>query len=57
MLLGTEGLALLRLAAMDDAAACDARVGEMRTLLDRYDGELAAPLATPEYTVDAGYEL
>ena len=57
MLLGTEGLALLRLAAMDDAAACDARVGEMRTLLDRYDGELAAPLATPNTMSMPGYEL
>lgn len=56
MLLGTEGLALLRLAATDDAAAREARVAEMRTLLAR-DDDLARPLDTPEYDVDAGYGL
>ena len=37
MLLGTEGLALLRLAGTDDAAARAARVAEIRDLAARYD--------------------
>ena len=57
MLLGTEGLALLRLAGTDDAAARDARVAEIRSLVERYDAELSAPLGTPEYDLAAGYEL
>ena len=57
MLLGTEGLALLRLAATDDEAARAARVAEIRGLLARYDAELAAPLGTPEYDLIAGYRL
>jgi SAM-dependent methyltransferase len=57
MLLGTEGLALLRLAATDDAAARDARVAEIRSLVARYDAELSAPLGTPEYGLQAGYRL
>lgn len=57
MLLGTEGLALLRLATTDDAAARDARVAEIRALLARFDADLAAPLDMAEYGVDAGYEL
>jgi hypothetical protein len=57
MLLGTEGLALLRLAATDDAAARDARVAEIRSLVARYDAELSAPLGTPEYGFQAGYRL
>ncbi len=56
MLLATEGLALLRLAATDDVAAREARVAEMRTLLAR-DDDLARPLDTPEYDVAAGYGL
>jgi hypothetical protein len=44
VLLGTEGLALLRLAATDDAAARDARVAEIHSLVTRYDAELSAPL-------------
>lgn len=56
MLLATEGLALLRLAGTDDAAARAARVAEMRTLLAR-DDDLDRPLDTPEYDVDAGYGL
>ena len=57
MLLGTEGLALLRLAATDNAAARNARVAEIRALLEHYDADLAAPLDTAEYGVDAGYAL
>lgn len=57
MLLGTEGLALLRLSATDDAEARDARVAEIRTLLARYDAELAAPLSAPEYDLRQGYAL
>ena len=56
LLLGTEGLALLRLAFNGDDAARRARVSEVRSLLqDLDDAELAAPLAAPEYDVDAGY--
>ena len=54
MLLGTEGLALLRLA---DAAARAARVAEIRSLLDQYDAELSAPLGTPEFDLAEGYRL
>src|SRR4051794_3724411 len=57
MLLGTEGLALLRLAGPDDAEAREARVAEMRALLARGDADLARPLDTPEYDIDAGYGL
>jgi len=59
LLLGTEGLALLRLAFADDAAARRARVNEMRSLLERLDDapELAAPPAAPEYDLDDGYAL
>jgi SAM-dependent methyltransferase len=57
MLLGTEGLALLRLSAADDAPARDARVAEIRTLLARYDAEFAAPLSAPEYDLRQGYAL
>jgi SAM-dependent methyltransferase len=57
MLLGTEGLALLRLAATDDATACDARVAEIWSLLQRYEPDLADRLGKPEYSVEAGYEL
>jgi SAM-dependent methyltransferase len=58
LLLGTEGLALLRLAFGDDAEARRARVSEIRDLLQRLEGEpaLAAPLA-PEYDLTQGYEL
>lgn len=57
MLLGIEGLALLRLAFTDDAEARRARVGEIRSLLLGYDDEsdLAAPLAAPEYDRSEGY--
>ena len=59
LLLGIEGLALLRLAFGDDAEARRARVREMRGLLDRLDSEpeLAAPLAAPEYDMAEGYAL
>ena len=57
MLLGTEGLALLRLATGDDSAAREARVSEIRDLVGRYDAELAAPLGTPEYGLAEGYRL
>jgi hypothetical protein len=51
LLLGIEGLALLRLAFGDDADARRARVREIRDLLQRLDEEpeLAAPLDAPEY--------
>jgi SAM-dependent methyltransferase len=55
ILLGTEGLALLRLAAAGDAAARAARVTEIRDLLARWDAGLAAPLGTPEYDLAEGY--
>jgi ubiquinone/menaquinone biosynthesis C-methylase UbiE len=57
MLLGTEGLALLRLAFGNDPAAREARVAEIRDLLVRYDHDLASPLAAPEYDLDQGYDL
>jgi ubiquinone/menaquinone biosynthesis C-methylase UbiE len=58
LLLGTEGLALLRLAFTSDPATRDARVQEMRSLLARMDeSELAAPLAAPEYDLANGYAL
>ncbi|MFO1047284.1 MAG: methyltransferase domain-containing protein [Geminicoccaceae bacterium] len=57
MLLGTEGLALLRLAGTEDVAGRAARVAEIRDLVTRYDAELAAPLGTPEYGLAEGYRL
>lgn len=57
MLLGTEGLALLRTAFTADAAARDARIAEVRSLIARYDAELAAPITTPEFDLGAGYAL
>jgi SAM-dependent methyltransferase len=58
MLLGTEGLALLRLAFSGDAAARQARVAEIRDLARRCDDpDLAAPLAAPEYDLADGYGL
>ena len=42
---------------MTIAAARDARVAEIRALLARYDADLAAPLDTAEYGIDAGYHL
>jgi SAM-dependent methyltransferase len=57
VLLGTEGLALLRLATTGDAAAREARVAEIRDLLHHYGAELAAPLDAPEYDLAAGYRL
>jgi SAM-dependent methyltransferase len=59
LLLGVEGLALLRLAFGGDALARRARVDEMRALLQSIDNtpELAAPLAAPEYDIAEGYGL
>jgi len=59
LLLGIEGLALLRLAFGDDAEARRARVHEIRDLLRRLGGEpeLAAPIAVPEYDLGEGYAL
>jgi SAM-dependent methyltransferase len=59
LLLGIEGLALLRLAFGDDAKARRARVREIRDLLRRLDQtpELAAPLQAPEYDLMQGYGL
>lgn len=58
LLLGTEGLALLRLAFTGDAAMRDARVTEMCDLLAHLDDpELAAALAAPEYDLQRGYAL
>jgi SAM-dependent methyltransferase len=59
LLLGIEGLALLRLAFGDDAEARSARVSEIRSLLRDLDEmpELAAPLAAPECDTTEGYAL
>ena len=59
LLLGTEGLALLRLAFGDDAAARRARVSEIRALLQGLDTdpEMAAPLEASEYDTTEGYVL
>jgi SAM-dependent methyltransferase len=59
LLLGIEGLALLRLAFGDDAEARRARVREIRDLLQHLDDtpELAAPLQAPEYDLSEGYAL
>jgi SAM-dependent methyltransferase len=59
LLLGIEGLALLRLAFGDDAEARRARVREIRDLLERLDREpeLEAPLDAPEYDMTEGYAL
>jgi SAM-dependent methyltransferase len=59
LLLGIEGLALLRLAFDDDAAARRARVSEIRALLQDLDDdpELAGPLEAREYDTTEGYVL
>jgi SAM-dependent methyltransferase len=59
LLLGIEGLALLRLAFGDDPETRSARVREIRELLQRLDEEpeLAAPLEAPEYDLSEGYAL
>jgi hypothetical protein len=59
LLLGIEGLALLRLAFGDDAAARRARVSEIRSLVTELEDtpELAAPLEAPEYDLSEGYAL
>jgi ubiquinone/menaquinone biosynthesis C-methylase UbiE len=57
LLLGIEGLALLRLASSDDSVARRARVDEMRALLRRTDGapELDVAAYGPEYDLADGY--
>ena len=57
LLLGVEGLALLRLAPSDDAEARRSRVGEIRTLLDAGAGDAAlnAPVYGAEHDVVGGY--
>ena len=58
MLLGIEGLALLRLAASGDPAARRARVDEIRTLLQRIDAaELTSAAEGTEYDLSDGYRL
>jgi SAM-dependent methyltransferase len=59
LLLGTEGLALLRLAFGDDSDARRARVNEIRALLQDLENmtELAAPIEAPEYDLSEGYAL
>ena len=58
LLLGTEGLALLRLAFTGDEASRSARVHEMQNLLEHInEPELAATLAAPEYDLAQGYDL
>lgn len=59
MLLGIEGLALLRLAYGGDAAARRARVAEIADIVKKLDGaaDLSAPLPGPEYDLAEGYRL
>ena len=58
MLLGIEGLALLRLASGGDRSARRARVDEMRALLERMDtDELAGAAGGAEYELSEGYRL
>ena len=59
LLLGIEGLALLRLAFGEDAESRRDRKNEIRALLAQLDEtpELAAPLDAPEYDLSEGYAL
>ncbi|HXJ77814.1 MAG TPA: methyltransferase domain-containing protein [Candidatus Methylomirabilis sp.] len=59
LLLGVEGLALLRLTFVDDPAARQARVSEIRALLHSIDGTsgLDAAVYGPEYDLADGYRL
>ena len=59
MLLGIEGLALLRQADADDLPARRARVAEMRMLLERIDRdpEFAGAAGGNEYDLGDGYRL
>lgn len=59
LLLGIEGLALLRLAFGENAESRRDRVNEIRALLAQLDDtpELAAPLDAPEYDMSEGYAL
>jgi ubiquinone/menaquinone biosynthesis C-methylase UbiE len=58
MLLGIEGLALLRLAFDGDAGARRARISEIRALVGDLDKDpaLPAPAFASEYDVAAGYD-
>jgi len=56
VLLGIEGLALLRLMASDDPSARQARVDEIRSLLGRLDAaDLVQSAEGPEYGLVDGY--
>jgi SAM-dependent methyltransferase len=59
MLLGIEGLALLRLASGGDSSARRARVDEIRGLVERMDraADLAGPAGGTEYGLAEGYRL
>ena len=59
VLLGIEGLALLRLVSTDDFSARHARVDEIRSLLQHLDNttEFANLLNEPEYDIAEGYRL
>jgi SAM-dependent methyltransferase len=59
MLLGIEGLALLRLASGGDSSTGRTRVDEMRGLLERMDhvADLAGPAGGTEFGLAEGYRL
>ena len=59
MLLGIEGLALLRLASDGDSSARRARVDEIRGLLERMEhaADLTGPAGGTEYGLAEGYRL
>src|SRR5215467_13122865 len=56
VLIGVEGLALLRGLFDSDDGAAEARLAEVRWVMDRdQDAELGAPIDVPELDVTAGY--
>ena len=59
ILLGTEGLALLRSAFAHDSAGQTARIDEMRSLIRALESDpgLVSPLEGPEYDLTEGYAL
>ncbi len=59
VLLGIEGLALLRLAFTGSPKTRHARIREIRSLIERLDDtpELTAPIDGPEYDITEGYRL
>lgn len=59
MLLGIEGLALLRLAFVGDPSARHARVDEIRSLLQQLESapDLTSPAQGPEHDIADGYRL